>query len=53
MGSKDAEDNQGYVDAGLIVKADTARELAEKIGLDPDAFEETVERYNASAPPAR
>lgn len=47
IGPKDAEDNQGYVDAGLIVKADTARELAEKIGLDPDAFEETVERYNA------
>lgn len=41
-----ASDNQGYVDAGVIVKADTVRELAEKIGLDPDILEKTVNDYN-------
>lgn len=46
IGPKDAQDNQGYVDAGLIVKADTVRELAEQIGLDPDTLEETVNAYN-------
>lgn len=31
---------------GLIVKADTIEELAEKLGLDPAALEATVDRYN-------
>ena len=43
---KMASDNQGYVDAGLIVTADTVAELAELIGLDPDTLEETVNTYN-------
>lgn len=47
VGPKDATDNQGYVDAGLIVKADTIAELAQKIGLNPDKLQETVDRYNA------
>ena len=29
-----------------VYKADTIRELAEKIGIDPDALEETLARYN-------
>ncbi len=41
-----ADSNQGFVDAGVIIKADTVRELAEKIGLDPDTLEETVNTYN-------
>ena len=31
---------------GFAVKADTPRELAEKAGIEPDAFEETFRRYN-------
>lgn len=32
-----------------IAQANTIRELAEKIGVDPDALEETVTRYNKHA----
>lgn len=39
-------DNQACLDAGVIVKGETVRELAEKIGLDPDALEKTVSDYN-------
>ncbi|MBR2836390.1 MAG: FAD-binding protein [Coriobacteriales bacterium] len=46
IGPKDGETNQDYVDAGLIVTADTIAELAQKIGLDPKTLEETVTRYN-------
>jgi len=31
----------------LAVKADTPRELAEKLGIDPARFEATLERFNA------
>jgi len=33
---------------GLVVKADTAREVADKLGIDPVGLEETVRAYNAS-----
>jgi 3-oxosteroid 1-dehydrogenase len=33
----------------FLVKADSLRELAEKIGIDPSALGETVERYNRMA----
>jgi succinate dehydrogenase/fumarate reductase flavoprotein subunit len=39
----------GQPDPDWVVKADTIEELAEKVGLDPDALAETVERYNANA----
>jgi succinate dehydrogenase/fumarate reductase flavoprotein subunit len=39
-------DNSVEVDAGWIVKGDTIRELAEKLGIDPDGLEAEVERYN-------
>ena len=39
----------GQPDPEWVVKADTIRELAEKIGLDPDALEATTERFNANA----
>lgn len=48
VGPKDGETNQDFVDEGLIIQADSVRELAEKIGLDPDTLEEAVERYNAA-----
>jgi 3-oxosteroid 1-dehydrogenase len=32
-----------------LARADTVRELAEKIGLDPDVLEETVSRFNQHA----
>lgn len=35
-----------YREQGLIVKADTIEELAQKLGLDVEAFKATVERYN-------
>ena len=34
------------LEAGSSVQADSPRELAEKMGVDPDAFEETFLRYN-------
>ena len=39
----------GEPDPDWVVKADTIGELAEKIGIDPDALEATVERFNANA----
>jgi succinate dehydrogenase/fumarate reductase flavoprotein subunit len=44
---KISEDNQGFLDAGIIIKAETARELAEKIGINPTALETTINDYNA------
>lgn len=47
----DATDTGAKIEAsikhGYCVKADTPRELAEKMGVDPDTFVETFERYNA------
>jgi 3-oxosteroid 1-dehydrogenase len=39
----------GQPDPDWVVKADTIGELAEKLGLDRQALEETVEHYNANA----
>jgi 3-oxosteroid 1-dehydrogenase len=39
----------GQPDPDWVVKADTIKELATKIGIDPDALDETVTRYNAHA----
>jgi succinate dehydrogenase/fumarate reductase flavoprotein subunit len=44
--------SEGSVDEiakGWIAKADTIRELAEKLGVDPDGLEAEVARYNAAA----
>ena len=38
---------QAAIDAGYVYKADTIAELAEAMGLDPQALTETVEQYNA------
>jgi hypothetical protein len=35
-----------YREQGLVVRADTIEELAEKLGLPVDNFKATVERYN-------
>ncbi len=35
-----------YREAGLVVKADTIEELAQKLGLPGEDFKATVERYN-------
>jgi flavocytochrome c len=37
------------IEDGTTKKADTIRELAVKIGVDPDALEETVNNYNINA----
>ena len=46
----DEEDTRKKIEASLksgsSVMADTPRELAEKMGVDPDAFEETFNNYN-------
>ena len=39
----------GEPDPDWVVKADTIGELAEKLGLDREALEHTVEHYNANA----
>ncbi|MDO4632519.1 MAG: FAD-dependent oxidoreductase [Eubacteriales bacterium] len=44
-----AEMNQGLIDEGFIVVADTIEELAEKLGLPAENFKATVERYNELA----
>jgi succinate dehydrogenase/fumarate reductase flavoprotein subunit len=41
-----AEGNQGFLEAGVIKKADTIEELAEIIGYDPETLAETVAQYN-------
>lgn len=43
------EMNQGLLDEGYIVQADTIEELAEKLGIPADTFAETVARYNELA----
>lgn len=42
---QDLEEELNY-EKPPVYKADTIRELAEKIGIDPDALEETLARYN-------
>lgn len=39
----------GYVEDGHIIKADTIEDLAEGLGIDPEALTATVERYNELA----
>lgn len=41
-------DNQAEIDRGLIQKADTIAELAEKIGVPDQELEATIERWNAA-----
>lgn len=38
-----------YLDAGYLKRADTLDALARTLGIDPDAFRATVERFNADA----
>jgi fumarate reductase flavoprotein subunit len=42
-------DNDADIEDGTTKKADTIRELAVKIGVDPDVLEETVKNYNVNA----
>lgn len=44
-----SDDNLTEIEAGWITRADTIRELAEKLGVDPDGLEAEVERYNGFA----
>lgn len=41
-----ATTNQELIDAGLMVKADTIEELAEKLGYPPEKLAATLEKYN-------
>ena len=41
-----SEDNQAELNAGWLIKADTVKELANKIGADSDMLENTMKRFN-------
>ncbi len=41
-----SEGNVEEIEKGLIVKADTIKELAEKIGLNPDNLQKQIREYN-------
>ncbi|MFC1989972.1 FAD-dependent oxidoreductase [Chloroflexota bacterium] len=41
-----SDDNSAEIELGWILKADTIRELAEKIDVDSDALEETISKYD-------
>ena len=41
--------NESDLEKGRIVKGETAAELAEKLGLDPDALTATIDEYNEGA----
>jgi succinate dehydrogenase/fumarate reductase flavoprotein subunit len=41
-----ADDNQGFLDAGVIVQADTIEELAKKMGSNSEALKKTIADYN-------
>ena len=43
-----SKDNSAEIEKGWIVKADTLKELAAKIGKNPDALEKTVVAWNKS-----
>ena len=40
---------EDYIGAGLVYMADSPRELAEELGIDPDVFEASIARYIAFA----
>ncbi|GAA3518225.1 hypothetical protein GCM10022234_12090 [Aeromicrobium panaciterrae] len=48
-----SQDNSVEIDKGWIQTADSIRELATIVGLDPTALEETIERYNRSCAEGR
>jgi hypothetical protein len=41
-------DNLKEVENGILIKADTVEALADQLGLDADALQQTVDRWNAS-----
>ena len=42
-------DNSVEIENGWIVKGDTIRELAEKLGIDPNGLENQIARFNSFA----
>jgi succinate dehydrogenase/fumarate reductase flavoprotein subunit len=44
-----SKDNMTEINSGIIKKAETIKELAAKMGIDPVALEETVKNYNKYA----
>lgn len=50
MGKIDADGtNETDLEKGRLFKGETAAELAEQLGLDPDALTATIDAYNANA----
>ena len=47
-GYQPSDDNSVELENGWLVKADSIRDLATKIGRDPDALEESINRWNES-----
>ncbi|MDR0499995.1 MAG: FAD-binding protein [Coriobacteriales bacterium] len=44
-----AQDNEGFLSSGIIVKGDTIEDLASKMGVSAKTLKETVETYNGYA----
>lgn len=49
LGYEWSPDSSAEIEKGWIAKADTVRELAEKLGIDADGLEDEVARYNEHA----
>lgn len=49
MGGNAADTNQGMVDKGVYIKADTVEELAKKLGYNAAVLKATIDEYNAAA----
>lgn len=41
-----ATDNDAFLDLGILTKADTIEELAEKLGYNPETLKKTIDEYN-------
>lgn len=47
-----ADDNQGFLEKGIIIKADTIEDLAQQTGLPLDGIKKTLNDYNSSYVPS-
>lgn len=42
-----ATDNESFLNLGILIKADTIEELADKLNYNPQTLKKTIEEYNA------
>ncbi len=48
-----SDDNSTEIEAGWIIRADSIRELAERLEIDPDGLEEEIARFNVACEAGR